>query len=378
MLGKVRTSIGLKLFLSYVMVILIGVVVLSISAELTIPRAFSRHMAGMGSMMGAMMGMGPDADVFLGFRRAVSEALFLGALASFLGAVMAAVLVSRRLVKPVEEMTEASRRIAEGRYEERVELPGETGRSPEDMDELNRLALSFNQMAAKLEKTEQMRRQLIGDVAHELRTPLSTIKGSMEGLLDDVLPASKETFRNLHREADRMQRLAQDLQELSRVEAGAYELQVASVDISDVAQSTVERLWAQFGEKGVALSVSLPEELPRVELDESRIEQVLLNLIGNALQYTPPGGSVQVRAEKVGDELIVRVADTGIGLVAGEEKRIFQRFYRVDKSRSRAGGGSGIGLTIAKHIVERHGGRIWAESEGPDRGSTFNFTIPIP
>ncbi len=376
MLSRVQTSIGLKLFLSYILVILIGIVVLSFAAELTIPRAFDRHMAGMSSLMGPGMQMGPGMNMFGDFRSAVNEALLLGALASSVGAGLAAVLVSRRMVKPIEQMTEASQRIAEGKYAERVELSGRDMESPEDMDELARLAVSFNRMADKLERTEEMRRQLIGDVAHELRTPLSTVKGSMEGLIDGVLPATQETFRKLHREADRMQRLVQDLQELSRVEAGAYELDMASADISVIIRSSLERLSSQYREKGVALSVSTPDNLPLVEVDGSRIEQVLLNLVGNALQYTPAGGSVRVSAAEEGDELVVRVADTGIGVRREDLNRVFSRFYRVDKSRSRAGGGSGIGLTIAKHIVERHGGRIWAESGGSGEGSTFSFAIP--
>jgi histidine kinase len=222
-----------------------------------------------------------------------------------------------------------------------------------------------------------MRRELIGNVAHELRTPLSTIKGYMEGLMDGVLSPEPTTYQQVYREADRLQRLVSDLQELSRVEAGAFELDCHPVDMAELIQYTATRLCPQFEEKGVQLNVDLPADLPRVQADEDRINQILINLIGNALQYTPTGGTVTVTAEKHPPELWVTIRDTGIGISAEHLPYLFTRFYRVDKSRSRAGGGSGIGLTITKHLVEAHGGRVWADSEGAGHGSVFGFALPV-
>jgi histidine kinase len=270
-------------------------------------------------------------------------------------------------------MMAASQKIADGQYEQRVKVHSR----PDDADELSQLAISFNQMAEKLAQTENMRRQLIGDVAHELRTPLTVIQGSMEGLMDGVLPASEETYQTVYREADRLKRLVDDLQELSRVEAGAYELNRKSVAPSSLVNTTVERLGLQFKEKGVMLETDLASDTPDVLVDEVRIEQVLLNLVENALQYTPPGGKVCVSTRYQDGEVHFEVSDNGIGIPAEHLSLLFTRFYRVDKSRSRAGGGSGIGLTIAKHIVETHGGRINAKSEGLGEGSTFTFTLPI-
>jgi len=246
-----------------------------------------------------------------------------------------------------------------------------------ELDELAQLALHFNQMADRLERTESIRRQLIGDVAHELRTPLTAIKGSMEGLIDGVLPADAETFQQVYREADRLQRLVADLQELSRVEAGAYSLNLRPVSVGRLIEAFVARFGRQFAEKGVALETDLPAGLPSVMADEDRIGQVLLNLAGNALQYTPAGGKVRVAAHRQDNEVHIAVTDTGIGIAAEHLPHLFTRFYRVDKSRSRAGGGSGIGLTISRHLIEAHGGRIWAASPGPGQGSTFTFTLPI-
>jgi histidine kinase len=376
MLAAIRRHLSWKLFLSYLAIIVVGVVVLATAAKLTIPNSFQRHLAAMGSMMSQMMGVTDadlNADLFLNYRAAVNEALLLAALAAFGAALVASLLISRRIVAPIQEMMYASARIAEGRYDQRVEIPAV---DPAEMDELANLALSFNQMAARLAKTETMRRELLADVAHELRTPLSAIKASMEGLIDKVLPEDGETYQRVYREADRMQRLVHDLQELSKVEAGAYELSLQATSLPALIAAVVARLQLQFEEKDVDLSVSIAPNLPLAMIDEGRVEQVLINLIGNALQYTGSGGQVRISAMQEAGELKVRIRDTGIGIPVEHLTHVFVRFYRVDKSRSRAHGGSGIGLTIARHLVEAHGGRIWAESDGAGTGSTFSFTLP--
>ena len=378
MLSFIRRHLGAKLFISYLIVILVGVVVLGSAAELVVPSAFDRHLAAMNGMMQQMMGRsssGLSGDLFQNFRAAVTEALTFAALAAFLAAVLVSLFVSRQVVAPVRAMMSASQRIAEGNYADRVHVSGDLAKG--EQDELAQLALSFNQMAAKLQQTENMRRQLIGDVAHELRTPLTAIKGSMEGLIDGVLPADAETFQAIHHEADRLQRLVNDLQELSRVESGTFELVRQVVNVPDLLASTVARLGKQFEEKGVALETQVPSGLPQVLADKDRIDQVLLNLAGNALQYTPSGGKVILSAHAQDGEIHIAVSDNGIGIPPEHLPHLFTRFYRVDKSRSRAGGGSGIGLTIARHLVEAHGGRIWVVSSGSGQGSTFTFTLPV-
>ena len=377
MIRAIRRHLGLKIFLSYLIVIVVGVLVLATAAEFVIPNSFNRHMAAMGSMMSSMMGSTStmESDLFANFRTAVNEALVLAASAAFLVAVLVSILVTRQVVSPLSAMKAASQRIAAGNYAERVKIRGDVDRG--EFDELDQLALSFNRMASTLEKTETMRRQLIGDVAHELRTPLTTIQGFMEGLMDGVLPADENTYQSVYREADRLKRLVNDLQELSRVESGSYELDRHPVWISSLIDGVFVRLEQQFAEKGVELEVDIPENLPEIIVDEDRISQVLLNLVGNALQYTPIGEKITISAERKDDEVQVSVSDSGIGISPEHLPNIFTRFYRVDKSRSRAGGGSGIGLTIAKHLVEAHGGRIWANSAGPGKGSIFSFTLPV-
>jgi histidine kinase len=231
-------------------------------------------------------------------------------------------------------------------------------------------------MAEKLSQVEAMRRQLIGDVSHELRTPLTAIKGSMEGLMDGVLPATDDTFHQIHAEADRLNRLVDDLQELSRVEGHAYDLDRRPVDVSALVQAVSKRLSSQFEARRITLDLDLAPGLTPVLADEGRILQVLTNLVGNALQYTPENGRITISVKQSGNVVQFSVQDTGLGIPAEHLPHIFDRFYRVDKSRSRrAGGGSGIGLTIARALVEAHGGRIWAESEGEGQGSIFYFTL---
>jgi len=316
-----------------------------------------------------------ESDLFTNYRTAVNEALTLAASAAFMVAVLVSIQVTRQVVSPLSAMKSASQHIAAGNYADRVKIRGDLDRG--DFDELDQLALSFNRMAYALEKTETMRRQLIGDVAHELRTPLTTIQGYMEGLMDGVLPADESTYQSVYREAGRLKRLVNDLQELSRIESGAYELNRQPKSVASLLVVLQNRLVGQFAEKSVGLDVSVPESLPAVLVDEDRIGQVLLNLVGNAMQYTPEGGHVTISAEQNNSEVQITVSDTGIGISPEHLPNLFTRFYRVDKSRSRAGGGSGVGLTISKHLVEAHGGQIWANSAGPGKGSQFVFTLPV-
>lgn len=373
-MNQLRRHLGVKLFLSYLAVILIGIIVLAVAVEVAIPSAFQRHMVGMQGMMGGMMG-GTGMDMFDNFRAGVNESLAIAAFAALVVALVASIFISRRVVAPLQEITQASLRIADGHFKQRVVFPDG---DPQNMDELAQLAQAFNQMAERLEHTEEMRLQLLGDVSHELRTPLTAIKGSMEALVDGVLPAERATFEQIEQEADRLQRLVNDLQELSRVEAGAYELELQPIAIETLVQTAVRRMESQFQSKDITLSVSLTPDLPASQGDPDRLLQVLINLLSNACQYTPVGCEVRIRAEERGAEIMISVVDNGIGIPPEHIAHLFTRFYRVDKSRSRqAGGGSGIGLTIARYLVEAHGGRIWAESPGPGQGSIFAFTLPI-
>ena len=369
MVDYFRRHLGAKIFFSYLVIIVLGVVVLVSASQFILPAAFDRHMSGM--MGGGMMG-GSDSmsQLYIDFRSSFNEALMYAALVAVIAALALSLLFSKSVISPVLALSRATQRIADGRYDERVQVVGE--------DELSQLAARFNQMAEKIDQVEAMRRRLLGDVSHELRTPLTAIKGSMEGLMDGVLPANDETFQQIHAEADRLNRLVDDIQELSRVEAHAYQMDFRSLDVSSLVGTVIKQLAPQAETKRISLDLELTPDLPPVYADEDRAIQVLTNLTGNALQYTPEGGRVTISASRVNNEIQISIRDTGMGIPAEHLSHIFDRFYRVDKSRSRqAGGGSGIGLTIARALVEAHGGRIWVESDGDGRGSTFSFTLPI-
>ena len=370
-----RCHLGAKLLLSYLAIVIVGVTVLIIASQFILPTSFNRHMGG---MMNAGMGMdnlgfgnsGQMSQLYVDYRAGFNEALTYAALAAMLVAVALSFLFTRSVIAPVSAMSFAAERIADGRYDERVEVNGG--------DELAQLAARFNQMAEKLNQVESMRRRLIGDVSHELRTPLTAIKGSMEGLMDGIFPANNETYQQVHAEAERLNRLVDDLQELSRVEARAYQLDFKLLDVFALVKTVSKRLAPRFESKHISLELELAPELPHLLADEDRIMQVITNLTGNALQYTPEGGKIIIYGKRISNEVQIAIQDTGIGIPPEHLPHIFDRFYRVDKSRSRqSGGGSGIGLTIALAIVEAHGGRIWAESPGEGYGSTFNFTLPI-
>jgi signal transduction histidine kinase len=365
-------GLGWKLFAAFASVIVVGVTTLWLAVGFTAPRFFEQQMVGMMRSSGGMMGMGTlsmDAALAVAFRDAVTQALLVATAAAVLTAAAASLIVTGRIVAPLRRLAAASRRLADGHYAERVPVPSN--------DELGDLARSFNSMADALEATERRRRELIGDVAHELRTPIATLEGYLEGLLDGVVEPGPPTWAKLHGEAGRLRRLVDDLQELSRAEARQIPLVLRPTDPAEIARVAVDRLSAAFAEKGLELRSDVSARLPRVQADPDRAIQVLSNLFSNALRYTPVPGHVELSMKPVSGMVEFSVCDSGVGIAAGDLSHIFERFYRVDKSRSRALGGSGIGLTIAKALAEGMGGHIRADSAGPGQGSTFTFALPI-
>lgn len=366
-----------KLFITYLLIAAVSLIVLAASTAFVAPEAFSRRIMAYrqpGSplrMRGSIWVLVENEEQVLydDFRQSINGALRQAGFAAILTAAVISLTFSRRIVNPIKALVQVSHHIADGHYDKRLEINSQ--------DELGELTMHFNLMAQALADTETKRRELIADVSHELKTPLASIKGYMEGLQDGVFPANPETFQLIHQEADRLQRLVQDLQELSRTEAGEVEIKLHICNPAEFLQSALARLKPQFSDKAVSLEMSLPANLPQIRADYDRTSQVLTNLLGNALQYTPPGGEVIVGANRQGKFLAFTVQDTGIGLSAEDVKRVFRRFYRADKSRSRRSGGSGIGLTIARHLIEAQGGTIWAESPGLNQGSSFTFTLPV-
>jgi len=376
--SRVRGGVARTLLLSYLLVIVVGVVTLVAAAQAVGPAFFAASMARMMRAHGAGGMMGPGTDTSMtpylraAFRDALTAALLAATGAATLAALLVGALLSRQIVRPVRRLLGATRRIAAGHYAERVPV-GPAGAG----DELGHLAVSFNAMAAALEETERRRLALVGDVTHEIRTPLATLEASLEGLLDGVVESSPQTWATLHDEVGRLRRLADDLQELSRAEARQIPLTPRPIPPAAIMRAALDRLDGQFAEKGLVVACLVPATLPPVLADHDRAVQVVTNLLTNALRYTSAPGRVAVAAERRGDAVAITVTDSGVGLAPAHLAHLFERFYRVDRSRSRALGGTGVGLTIAKALVEAMGGQIRAESAGLGCGSVFTVTLPL-
>lgn len=361
------SSIRGRLVVSHVAAVLVGVIAIVVVAEPLTHRFFNTHVANMGvtaDMMAEAPGsMMSDLQASLNdsFRSAIAVALVISAIT----AIAASIFAARRLADPIEQISKAARSLAQGNYHERVDVRGET--------ELAVLARDVNTLAKSLETTEQRRVELVNEVAHELRTPLSTIQGYMEGLLDRVFEPTDEVFAATAREASRLKRLASDLSNLSRVEEGAFNLHLEKADLAAIAADAAARLRPLFLEKNIIFSLEATEPLPVVG-DEDRLSQVFTNVLGNAITYTDPGGAVTVVAETRGSTATVSVTDTGKGIDPDDLERIFDRFHRVDPHLP---GGTGVGLTVARSLIRNHRGDLTVESDGHDTGSRFVVSLPL-
>jgi two-component system OmpR family sensor kinase/two-component system sensor histidine kinase BaeS len=249
----------------------------------------------------------------------------------------------------------------------------------EGSDEMAEVAHAFNEMAAALAASEQHRQNMVADVAHELRTPLSVVQGNLRAILDDVYPLDKAEISRLYDESRLLGRLVDDLRELALADAGQLRLHLRPTDVAQVIRSTTENLAAAADAHEVILTAGMPDDLPTVQADPDRVAQVLRNLLANALRHTPPGGSVRVTAVHADEVVEIAVADTGEGIAPEDLPHVFDRFWRADPARTRGerwAGGTGLGLSVAQSLVEAQGGRIWAESM-PGKGTTVRFTLPL-
>lgn len=359
-----------KLFISHLIVIAIGIVILLPTAQfvarnplITRPDAsISTDLPGP-NVQPAQPPSQSDA-----FQTVLDQALLISGFAALAAAIVVSLFVSRRIVDPLQELALVSGRLAQGYYRERTTIQSD--------DELAHLSRSINQLAEALEKTEQRRLGLITDVSHELRTPLTIIAGYMEGLIDGVIQPEPQIFAMVHHEAVRLKWMTEELALLSRAEAGQLRVEPKPIFISGIIENVVAQFQSQVASQGIKLRVELAP-VPPVNADPDRLEQILINLITNAIQYSPEGGRITIYGHRLDPFVEIGVTDTGIGIPAEHLPHIFERFYRVDKSRSRQKGGAGIGLTIARHLVYAHGGEIWAESPGPAKGTTIRFTLPM-
>ncbi|MGQ9793010.1 MAG: sensor histidine kinase [Anaerolineae bacterium] len=297
----------------------------------------------------------------------INYASFLAASVAVGIALVLGIFLAQRLSRPLRELTAATRAMARGELEQRVPV--------RSRDELGELAAAFNQMSAELSRAHQMRRQMTADIAHELRTPLTVTVGYLEALRDGVLKPTSERFEAMYQEARHLERLVEDLRILSLADAGELSLNREVVPPRLVLEQAATIYRHQAEQRDISLEVLLEEDtLPDIYVDPDRIAQVLGNLITNAIRYTPSGGRITISAARQGDDVVLRVQDTGSGIAPEDLPYVFDRFYRGDRARQSSGGESGLGLAIARSIVEAHGGSI-AVASILGQGSTFTITL---
>lgn len=360
-------TLPVRLFASYLVVIAVGALAAYLTVWVLTPRLFDHRMGAMSThgVAGMMRGTGA-AQTRSAVVSAVNTALLVAVGVSALVAGAVAAFVTGRLLAPLDAVRAATRRIAAGDYATPVPEPAEP--------ELAALAADVTSLGRTLADTEGRRTRLLGDVAHEMRTPLTALDGYVEALIDGVLPADVEHLQAMAEEIHRLHRLADDLSTLSRAEEDRIELHPVPADLAQLASSACERLRPQYDDAGVQLVVHTDGAVPG-HVDPDRITQVLTNLLGNALVATPAGGVVTVTATSRGTQADVEVSDTGVGLTAEDLERVFERFYRAPGATHRSSG-SGVGLTISRRLARAHGGELSATSPGPGQGATFVLRLP--
>ena len=376
-----RRSLVVRLLAANLIIVVVAAAALFVTARLVGPRLFDTEVRQIGMRYGWSQGGGPgrqggdgpvqqaalvEEELNAAFTDSLDLALLVAALVGVVTAAGAAVVVSRRLVRPIEEVGAAVRDIADGDYGRRVPTPGDR--------ELAELADDVNALGDTLAATEERRARLVSDLAHELRTPITSLDGFVEGLEDGVFEPDAETLAAIRSETARLGRLADDLGALSRTDEHAFDLALRDADLGEVAAAAAGAMAAAYRTAGVDLDVAVAPDVP-VRVDTDRMGQVFANLLRNALEHTPAGGSVTVSADRAGDRAVASVADTGTGSAPGDLERVFDRFVRLDSGG--AAGGTGIGLTIARGIVDAHGGALRAASEGRGRGTAFEVSLPL-
>jgi len=305
----------------------------------------------------------------MAFSRAILVSLAVSIAVATLTALAVGWFVSRRAVRPLRELSEAAGAVASGDYTVRVRRSGYGA-------ELDSLADAFGQMASSIARTEKSRAEVLRDLSHELRTPLTTVRGYHEAIADGVLPADRATFERIEAEISRIERLVDDVGRVSIAEERGLSLHLSEVAVGDLLRVAARAEELAFEAKGVRLTLGLDASARSVIVDPDRMQEVLANLLENALRHTPAGGHVDLSARSVAEGVAITVRDSGDGIAAEHLPRVFERFYRVDDGRSRGVGGSGIGLAIARALVEAHAGHIRAESAGAGKGAGFVVTLP--
>ncbi len=357
------SSLRARLLLAFLVVVAAALGTVAIAVTLVGPGYFTE---AMGHLPGDPLGEAMGEATLVAFTDAMRQAILAAIVIAVLTAAVLSLFVAGRIARPIAGLAVAARRVAGGDYGERVET--------DEPGELGELATSFNEMAGSLEATERRRLQLVGDVAHELRTPLTTLDGYLEGLEDGVIAPTAQTWHLLRAETARLTRMVNDLSELWRAEAHELPLSMGPVDAATVAREVGEQFAPQASARGISLA--LPEGSAMALADRDRLAQVLSNYLSNALRHAPEESRIMVAVTRMSGHVRASVTDEGPGLASDQLEAVFERFYRVDAARSRAAGGSGIGLAIVRALAEAMDGSAWAESDGAGRGATFHVELP--
>lgn len=302
------------------------------------------------------------------FIDATNRALLVGGVIAALVAILLALMLSQNILRPIKVMNEAVNQIAAGNLSQQVDIS--------DKGEIGELTRAFNEMAKILETVEQLRRNMVTDVAHELRTPLSNIRGYLEAIQDGVIEPDSTLIASLHEEALQLNRLVDDLQELALAEAGQLNLVYQQVNIQEVVDQSLDMIQPKAAAKQLTIRKQVPDNLPPINADRGRISQILGNLLSNAITHSPVGGEIDVQVKTINSQIETCISNTGPGIEMEDLPFIFERFYRTDRSRSRTTGGAGLGLAIVRQLVKAHGGKIRAESE-LNKGTRFIFSLPL-
>lgn len=360
-----KLSLGTRLLFSHLIVMIVGLSTLVVVGKFYSPQLFVIHLEQI-QRRGVNLRL-VRRELVEGFDFAWSRGAFWSVVVGGTTAGGLSYLVSKRIMRPLLQMELITQKFAAGQLDERVPA--------NDIPELNRLADSFNRMAADLEGVEQRRRDLVSDLTHELRTPLTVVQGYLEGLADGTIAPSPDIYTRLAKESNRLQRLINDLQELSKAEAGYLPIRFQAVDLYPVLDALIQKISDQLLEGSTALQLDCLPNLPLAWADPERVEQILVNLIGNALRYTPTG-TVTVKTWVDSHLIWIAVIDTGQGIAPEDLPHVFERFWRSDRSRDRHSGGTGIGLAISRRLVQLQKGEIFAVSQ-LGQGSTFRFSLPL-
>lgn len=316
-----------------------------------------------------LLNLEPARDIFEEqYLQGINRALFLGGLAATGIAVLLGAILANSLTRPLREVADASQALAQGELGQQVPV--------RTRDELGALAISFNQMSEALAHATHQRRQMTADIAHDLRTPLTVLSGYLEAMEEGALPPTPERLAIMQQEVNGLRRLVDDLRTLSLADAGELPLQLHETNVAELLAQVRAAYAPQAERQGVTMTAEASPDLPAVRVDPERMRQVLGNLLGNALRHTPPGGRISLSAAPDDGALLLSIADTGSGIAPGDLPYVFDRFYRGDRARPEGQGESGLGLPIARSLVEMHGGTIGIQS-GPGAGTTFLIRLPV-